>query len=239
MNPTRNKLCAASALVLTIPLSAAAAVIVFDPTNLAVNVEQVVRHIELIDRLGAQIRNQTQMLANWDYTRLGDTLLSMRRTASLTEPLTKIDLADLYAAEPHRYEAALASRSESLREVRLRAQREAVLAANAVQRLAAAEMPQTHARVQDFVTRAQAAPGQTAVLQSSNEMVSILTAQLQTLQALETASSSLDVHVEAERQAEQAHRTAVRSSLMRDWDASPGGVSSAVPLVLFSNADRG
>lgn len=76
------------------------------------------------------------------------------------------------------------------------------------------EMPNTQSRVAEFVERSNSAPGQTAVLQASNEMLATLAGQLQALQALEVSQTRIELEEDARRQAEEAFQQQRRTALM-------------------------
>ena len=88
-----------------------------------------------------------------------------------------------------------------------------------------ADMPATQLRIGEYVVQARNAPGQTAVLQATNETVASLAGQLQSLQALELTEIRVELEEEAHRQAEAAFRSQRREALMSDWTGA-GAVAS-------------
>jgi len=106
---------------------------------------------------------------------------------------------------------------EALRRQWLESQRAGVLHSQDVQNRTSVEMPGTQARVGEYVRRSNSAPGQTAVLQASNETLATLTAQMQNLQALEIAQTRTELEADAHRQAQAAFHRQRRDALMHDW----------------------
>lgn len=217
-------------VLLATPIVSVASVIVFDPTNFGVNLEQVAQHLELIARLDHQIRNQRQMLEHWNFTQLDELLASMARVQSTVQSATDLDLSSSYSIDPGAYASLDADQLETLGRQRLRSQRTATLRSRIVQIQVAEEMVATQERIADYVREAGDAPGQTAVLQASNETLAQLAGQLQSLQAVELAEMRVEIELEADRQAEAALRAQRRDVLMRDWASlavSPhGGIVS-------------
>lgn len=194
-----------------------ATVIVFDPTNFGVNLEQVAHHLEVIARLDRQIRNQARMLENWQFTHLGQLLASMERIRGTVAGVAAVDLPGLYSIEPGTYAGIDAEAMQVLRRQRLESHRAAVVQARTAQHQVVSEMPGGQRRVRDYLERSRVSPGQTAVLQASNETIATLAAQLQDLQALELAEARVELEAEAQRQAEAAFHRQRRTALMRDW----------------------
>lgn len=203
-----------------------AAEIVFDPTNFGVNVEQVAHHVELIRRFDRQIRNQLRMLENWRFTRLSELMAAMEQVRGTIEEAANVDLGGQYSIEEGDYANQDASEMASIRQKRLESHRSAVNQAKTTKEQILVEMPGHQLRLQQYLERSRSAPGQTAVLQASNETIGALAAQLHNLQALEVAATRVDLEEEARRQAEAAFHRQRREALMRDWDAN-GAVSSA------------
>ncbi|MGD8450910.1 MAG: hypothetical protein PVJ57_03750 [Phycisphaerae bacterium] len=211
-------------LLLTPPLLAA--VIVFDPTNFGVNLEQVAHHLEVISRLDRQIRNQARMLENWQFTHLGQLLASMERIRGTVEGVAAVDLLGLYPIDSGAYADRDANAMQELRRQRLESHRAAVLQARTAQNQVVGEMPGAQSRVRDYLEHSRVAPGQTAVLQASNETIATLAAQLQDLQALELAEARVELETEAQHQAEAAFHRQRCAWLMRDWSADDMSTSA-------------
>lgn len=197
--------------------TARATEIVFDPTNFGVNVEQVVHHLEMIARLEAQIRNQYRMLENWRFTRLDELLGSLQAIRGALDDAGPLELARRYPIAPNEYARLDAEAMDTMSRQWLESQRETLVHAQTLQNRTVAEIPDTQRRVSEYVQRANDAPGQTAVLQASNETLATLAAQLLTLQALEVAQTRVELEEDAHRQALLTFRRQRRSALMKDW----------------------
>ncbi len=217
MNRTLRTTTALTTILVLLTPPALAAVIVFDPTNFGVNLEQVAHHLEVISRLDRQIRNQARMLENWRFTHLGQLLASMERIHGTVAGVAAVDLPGLYSIDPGAYAGRDAQVMQQLRRQRLESHRAAVIQARTAQNQVVSEMPGAQNRVRDYLERSRSASGQTAVLQASNETIATLAAQLQDLQALELAEARVELEAAAQRQAEAAFHRQRRAWLMRDW----------------------
>ncbi len=217
MKKNQSILTAAVFAVLLLSIGGIASVIVLDPTNLIVNAEQVTHHVSLIARLDGQIRNQIQMLQNWDFTRLVELLASMQRVSASTEGVAGLDLAGEYSISPGAYTDRDAEAMRDLRRGWIASRRQAVRQTQATQESVIAEMPATQQRVGEYVEQARIAPGQTAVLQASNETLATLTAQVQSLQALELTAIRIELEEVARQQALATFQRQRLDVLMRDW----------------------
>lgn len=206
-------------LLLVIAPVAKASVIVLDPTNLAVNLEQVAHHLEVIARLDQQIRNQLRMLENWEFTRLEELLASIGRVQAAVEGIADLDVPGLYSTASGDYARRDSSAMAELRQQRLTSHREAVVQAQRTQSQVVSEIPETQQRIREYLQRARQAPGQTAVLQASNETIATLAAQLQHLQAIDLADARVELEAEALRQARATFHRQRRNALMNDWSA--------------------
>lgn len=211
--------------------------IVFDPTNFGINVEQVLQELEIIARLEEQIRNQLRMLANWDFSQLDQLLASMQTIRQALDDAGALDLAQRYSITPRVYAQRNAQAMRQIERDWLESQRTALIHAQTLQNRAVHEMPATQQRVNQFVQRSNAAPGQTAVLQATNETLATLAGQLQTLQALDLSQTRLELEEEAKRQAEAVFHRQRRDALMRDWPTSnkATGTLSATAYVLSAS----
>lgn len=194
--------------------SARATEIVFDPTNFAANVEQVLHHLEVIARLEEQIRNQYRMLENWRFTRINELLATMLAIRQPLDAAGALDLAHRYPILTQAYARRDAEAMRLLRQQWLEAERKELIQAQTLQSQVVKEMPATQSRVAEYVQRSNSAPGQTAVLQASNEMLATLAGQLQALQALEVSQMRIELEEDARRQAEEAFQQQRRTALM-------------------------
>lgn len=199
--------------------------IVFDPSNFAVNVEQVAHHIELIARMDAQIRNQLEALRNWEYTRIDDLLAGMDQLRGVFDEnaavFAAIDLeADFESrfplAEKH-YAEVDPNGGQALQRAWTSAERTALVEARAVQNRVYRQMAPTQERIGAYIEQSNQAPGPTAALQAGNEVTATLIAQLQAMQALEVADGRAELERLAIAQADAAYRRALRTRVMADW----------------------
>ncbi len=210
--------------LLTVPV-VRATVVVLDPFNLSVNVEQVVYHLELVTRLNAQIRNQQRMLASWEFSRLDGMLASMESVRGVLDadkdvyrPLDVDDLLEQqYPLSSDHYAHLDAAAAEALRGQWIAAQRHTLVQARTAQNRVYLEMSSSEGRIADYVQQSNAAPGQTAAMQAGNEIVANLVGQMQAMQALEISDARAEIEAIALKQAKAAYHRTRRDSLMRDW----------------------
>ena len=212
--------------------SAKATEIVFDPTNFGANVEQVLHHLEVLGRLEEQIRNQYRMLENWRFTRLDELLRTMLAIRQPLDAAGALDLARRYPILAQAYARRDAEAMRLLRQQWLEAERKEVIQAQSLQNQLVNEMPNTQSRVAEIVRRSNSAPGQTAALQASNEMLATLAGQLQALQALEVSETRIELEENARRQAEEAFQEQRRAALMRNWPVSASQKPSSTGSLL-------
>ena len=205
-------------------------IIVTDPGNIAVNVEQLLQHLQLIRRVEAQIRNQLLMLENWEFTRLEAILAEMDRMREVLEQARVYDADDLGQRVDRVYPIDIRvleqARAESLNTARTewaRQHREALVQARAIQNRAYASMPRTAERIAEYLEQSTQSPGPTAAVQAGNELLGTLVGQVQTLESLEITANREALEREAARQAEEARTRFRRKRLMRDWPVSSGG----------------
>lgn len=226
--------------LLSRPRHAPAAEIVFDPTNFGANVEQVLHHLEVIARLDEQIRNQFRMLENWRFSLLDELLGSMLAIRGPLDSAGSLDLARRYPIVPRVYAQRDTEAMRQLKRQWLEAQRRELAHAQALQNQVVAEMPRTQSRVAQYVERSNSAPGQTAAIQASNEVLATLAGQLQTLQAMEISQTRIELEDEAHRQAQAAFQRQRRAAMMRDWPTTTttNRPAPAVPALFGRNASK-
>ncbi len=210
--------------------------IVIDPANLVQAVLQVTQDVQLVEQFRQQLQNQQSMLKGWGYTRLPDLLKDMNalqgvfavagKTYAAADPGPALDRQ--YPTIPGTYagdsDAAMAGRRAAWD-----AEDRSVLVENrTVQDDAVAALKPTAERMGDYVKKASAAPGTTAVLQADNEAVATLVGQLQTLQAQEVTDGRREVERRARDQAEAAYADQQRQAVRAGW---AGPQAPSTPLV--------
>lgn len=223
-----------------------AAIPVIDPSNLAVNVEKALQHLEMIKRMQLQIRNQMLMLENWKFTRLDDVLGDMQRirratgapgtSGSPSNPAASglSDSASIDTTYPINQNATHAPNLpgiENMREQWMRQQRQTIVRARTVQNVAYQQLSTSQARIDEYVQESNRAPGTTAAVQAGNEIIGTQIAQLQTLQALEIADAKAELERHAHRQARQSQSNHLRGFLFRDWLTQQGQPTTPAPKV--------
>jgi P-type conjugative transfer protein TrbJ len=154
---------------------------------------------------------------------------------AIRQPLDAAGALDLARRYPILAQAYAKRDAESMRLLRqqwLDAERKELIQAQTLHNRVVNEMPNTQSRVAEIVRRSNSAPGQTAVLQASNEMLATLAGQLQALQALEVSETRIELEENARRQAEVAFQEQRRAALMRNWPVSASQKSSSTGSLL-------
>lgn len=213
--------------------------IVFDPANLAQHVLILEQHAQQLLQLKAQVEQMDRMLQDWDFSRLDETLAQMETIHGQLDTIGSSlgDLAgrfpdDWTGSDPHHADASINPQLKQWRsEQRQRAEQTVEL-----HQAIADSIAGTRGRVADYVAKSNAAPGQLAAQQATNELLAVQVQQLQELQALEVAA----LRSEIERQAaaisygewEDAHLRddhEVAAQVMNRLDASPGFSDGSPP----------
>ena len=235
-------LTVAAASVALAPVAALADVVV-DPANLAQAVLQVAQDVQLVDQFRQQLQDQQSMLKGWGYTRLPDLLKDMGvwqqvfaaagQTYAAADPGPSLD--QQYPTSPGTY-AGDSDVAMAARRAAWDAEDRSVLVENrTVQDDAVAALRPTAERVGDYVSKANGAPGTTAVLQADNESVATLVGQLQAMQAQEVTDGRREVERRARDQAEAAYADQQRQAVRAGWD---GPRAPSTPLVdAFPSSD--
>ena len=174
--------------------------VIFDPANFAQHLLILEQHAQQLLQLKQQVEQMDAMLKGWDFSRLDETLAQMERIHdALDEIGTSMgDLAtrfpsDWSAGNPHDADATINPRQRQWRgEQRVRAEQTVRL-----HQAVAEGMAETRGRVAEYVQKSNAAPGQLAAQQATNELLAVQVQQLQEMQALEIAA----LRTELEKQA--------------------------------------
>jgi P-type conjugative transfer protein TrbJ len=206
--------------------------IVFDPTALVENIEQVAQGVELLSRMEQQLQNQLRMLQNWQFSRLDQIVAQLAaledifRDAGATyeDPDAAPALNQQY---PTTYGDDARQQMTSLQPQWEQRRRDALVENRQMQNQVAQELEPTHQRVAEYVARSNAAPGVTAAIQAGNELTATLAGQIQAIEALEVTAARAEAEQEAREQSEEAYGRERQAWVMRDW-VSPGS-ATAVP----------
>ena len=207
--------------------------IVFDPGNFAQHLLILQQHAEQLVRLQQQVQLMEQMLAKWDFTKIDETIGQMQQIHGTLDQIAG-SLGSLDARFPADWndrnpDASITPRQQQWRqERRTRGEQVVQLHQQVTQSMAL-----TRDRVGEYVAKSNAAPGQLAAQQATNELLAVQVQQLQELQALEVAALRQEMELlaaetsEAEwsaklRQAmHQSHMQSIQQ--LRDEDTGPGG----------------
>ena len=208
--------------------------IVFDPANLAQHILILEKHAEQLIQLKTQVEQMDRMLQDWDFSRLDETLAQMETIHGQLDAIGSSlgDLPDRFpktwsSGDVHHADASINPRLAQWRgEQRQRAEQTVEL-----HQAVADGIVETRERVADYVQKSNAAPGQLAAQQATNELLAVQVQQLQEMQALEIAA----LRSELERQAasasfgewQDAHLAADRAAAAYEIErlqASPGPV---------------
>ncbi len=161
--------------------------VVFDPGNFAQHLLILEQHAEQLIRLQQQVQLMEQMLADWDFSRVDETLGRMQQIHGTLDDLAG-SLGDLGSRFPDAWDSRdpAASLTPAQRQWRLdrRTRNEQTVE---LHQQVADSIAQTHDRVQAYVQQSNSAPGQLAAQQATNELIAVQVQQLQDLHLLETA----------------------------------------------------
>lgn len=206
-----------------------AQLVVNDPANVAVNIEQLVQHLQLIRRVEAQIRNQILMLQNWEFSRLEQIIADMDRITDVLEqsqvytndsPRQRLD--DLYPIDEAGLRQNASRNVDEIRSAWAQQHREALIQARLAQNRAYESMPRTAERIREYLEQSSSSPGPTAAVQAGNEILATLVGQFQTLETLEVTAHRQALEREAARQAEEVRTRFYREEVMQNWPQQRG-----------------
>jgi P-type conjugative transfer protein TrbJ len=226
--------------------AAALADIVFDPTNFAEAVLQVVDDVQMVDQLYQEVTNEVAMLKSWNFTQLPGLLQSMNvwqqvlgpggqagSTYSSTDPGTSLN--DQYPSDPSSYANTSDSAIASMRSGWDQEERSVLVENRTVQNQTYLNLQPTAQRIQQYVEHSNSASGATAAMQAGNEETATLIAQLQTLQAQEITAGRAEVEKAAQDQAEQAYAQAQQQAVRSGWDNPQQPTTSLVDAFPTAN----
>ena len=214
--------------------------IVFDPQGWAQAVEQVANQIETINRIQLQLEAQLRALESWEFTRIDDIRRAMYSAQNILRTANDayewLDagprLDDIFPTTPDRWEGITQDDFRGMRQDWVDAQRESVTGGWTLQNTVLDEMESTGDRVGQYIGKSNAAPGPTAAVQASNELLATVTGQLQQLQSLQISHQRLTLEEVAQEQAEDAFAEQRREAVMSDWAAPPPGRRDAITTSL-------
>ena len=192
---TRRAALAAAAVAATLaPASPALALfgtgpkIVFDPGNFAQHLAILQQHAAQLARLQEQVEAMGRMLKDWDYTRIDETIGRMQQIHGTLDQIAN-GLGHLGDRFPQHWDdrdpdASIAPAQRQWRvEQRTRGEQTVQL-----HQQVADSMAETRERVAAYVANSNAAPGQLAAQQATNELLAVQIQQAQEMQALEIAA---------------------------------------------------
>ena len=187
--------------------------VVFDPGNFAQHLLILEQHAEQLMRLHQQVQMMEQMLADWDFSRADETLAQMQNIHGTLDDIAG-SLGSLGSRFPETWDDRdpTTSITPSQRQWRLdrrtRGEQTVELHQQVADSIAA-----TQDRVGDYVAKSNAAPGQLAAQQATNELLAVQVQQLQELQALEIAALRGEMELLAEETSEAEWSAKLRESM--------------------------
>lgn len=186
---------------------ARAQVTVFDPAAVAQAIKQVSQGLEQIQALRDQLTQQAAMIAKLGVDVTGPLGQIVADATGLLQQAQGIGYSalDLSKSFAELYPANLAGLSPKDLAAKLlawsQASRQTLQEAMAVQNQIAQAQPATAAAVRAAVSASQAAEGQTAAVQATNQLLAALSTQMTQLQVLLIAQARQGETLEAERRA--------------------------------------
>jgi P-type conjugative transfer protein TrbJ len=209
------------------PKPARAQIVVYDPQNYVENALAAARQLESLSHQAVMLANQARELAASPYSHLAETSQALGDIAELAQSVRGVaadvdqlqgQFEDLYptAVEGLDPRTALARRQGRLKIAHDTAEDLARTAAD-LERLSRGR----GARLAGAVSASQAASGQTAAIQSSTQVLGVLSEDLASMRTILLAQSRLMAEEAARRAAERAASAEARR---RFWDHEPGRV---------------
>ena len=187
--------------------------VVFDPGNFAQHLLILERHAEQLARLQRQVELMEAMLEDWDFTRIDETLGQMGRIHDTLDEMAG-SLGTIEDRFPGTWDDGDPSGSltPAQRQWRLdrRTRGEQTVE---LHRQVAESMAATRERVEAYVARSNAAPGQLAAQQATNELLAAQVQQLQEMQALEVAALRGELELLAEEASEAEWSASLRERM--------------------------
>ena len=207
--------------------------IVFDPGNFAQHLLILQQHAEQLVRLQQQVQLMEQMLAKWDFTKIDETLGQMQQIHGTLDQIAS-SLGTLDARFPADWndrdpDASVTPAQKQWRiDQRTRGRQIVQLHQQVTQ-----SMSLTRERVGQYVAKSNAAPGQLAAQQATNELLAVQVQQLQELQALEVAALRQEMEQAAAETSEAEWSAGLREAMhqshmqsiqrLRSEDSGPRG----------------
>ncbi|MCK5911917.1 MAG: P-type conjugative transfer protein TrbJ [Caulobacter sp.] len=229
--PSRGVLLAAVLATLTSacsdPKPAAAQQVVFDPKNHVENALQAARQLESLANEARMLANQARQLAASPYSHLGETGQTLQAIGELARTVKGVatdvgqlqsQFADLYPTSVEGLDPRKALQQHNARVANARetAQDLARTAAE-LERLAQGR----DRRITGALNASQSAQGQTAAIQSSNQLLVVLAEDLSSLRTILLAQSRLMAEDTARRAAERAAGAEARRQFWGRDDSKP------------------
>lgn len=206
---------------------AAAQQVVFDPKNHVENALQAARQLESLANEARSLANQARTLAASPYSHLGETSQTLKDISELARTVRGVaaDVGDLQNQFADLYPTAVDGLDP--RKALQQHQARTANARETAQDLArtAAELERLsqgrERRVSGALSASQSAQGQTAAIQSSNQLLVVLAEDLGSLRTILLAQSRLMAEDSARRAAERAAATDARKQFWARDDSTP------------------
>ena len=209
------------------PQAAKAQQVVFDPKNHVENALQAARQLESLSNEARMLANEARQLASSPYSHLNETTGTLREIGELARSVKGVatdvegiqrDFDDLYPTavkglDPKRALEQAQGRSAKARET---AQDLARTAAE-LERLAQARP----GRIQGALNASQNAAGTTAAIQSSTQVLAVLSEDLGSLRTILLAQSRMLAAAEAQRTADRAAGAEARRQFWGNQGSTP------------------
>lgn len=180
--------------------------------------EQIKNEIEMIENDARMLENDARMLQGIGSNNTNGLTSLLNRIAGLFEQTEgigyqSVDLADVFSEKyPQLYNDPSFAELEAKKREWLAEQQSKTREAMQMQSQIKQNMGQTNAAVAATVRASQAAPGQTAAIQASNQLLAVLSSQVQELQAVLIAQSRAVNTFQADEAAEIARADALNEA---------------------------
>lgn len=206
---------------------AAAQQVVFDPKNHVENALQAARQLESLANEARSLANQARTLAASPYSHLGETSQTLKDISELARTVRGVaadvgdlqtQFADLYPTAVDGLDPRKALQQHQARTANAReTSQDLARTAAELERLSQGR----ERRVSGALNASQSAQGQTAAIQSSNQLLVVLAEDLGSLRTILLAQSRLMAEDSARRAAERAAATDARKQFWGREAAAP------------------
>jgi conjugal transfer/entry exclusion protein len=200
--------------------------IIFDPQSLTEHIQQAASLVQQVTSAATYIQNQLKELG-----KLGQAVSPQVNVTALTQAMNpntygaKDATAQVTTQFPTSPAALSPAQVDALRQQWNQEERAALVEDRQLQNDVYQEMNTTKGQVQAVVVASNNAPGETATIQAHNDLLAVLSEELNAYQALKVSRAGLKAEALARQQSESAYHQAQAAAVMKDFYTPPRGTS--------------